>query len=205
MAFMDIENLFMMVAVVYLSVGYFAAIYIIDIKRKKRGKRKEKFFKALSAGLKINTIETLDDVVNIYKGIAGLSSENLSYRYGLSSELREFLVEIVSKNKELIDISDENAIINWKKKITDYIQQNEKTSPFSDLPSAERNILSDISTFLDMNDSKSVKRKVLELAGMIQARNDDLNKFKSINNWTIPLSILGSILTIVFGIIALGK
>lgn len=201
---MDIDYLIIL-TVVYLSLAYVASIYIFNIKRKKRSERKKKFYKALAAGLNLGSVEIIDDVVNIYKGVAGLSSENLSYRYGLSSELREFLVEIISKNKELTDSTDDTDIRNWKQKITEFIQQNEATSPFADLPSAERNILSDISTFIKTNDSESIERKNLELAGMIQARNDDLNRIRNINNWTVPLSVFGVILTIVFGIIALTK
>ena len=141
--------------------------------------------------------------MNIYKGVAGLSSENLSYRYGLSKQLREFLVDIISKNKELIDSSlGDDVIRDWKQKISEFIEKNETTSPYADLPAAERNILSDISTFLEMNDPESVKRKTLELAGMIQARNDDLNGIRNINKWAVPLSAIGLILTIIFGVLA---
>ena len=83
------------------------------------------------------------------------------------------------------------------------VQYLAETSPCTDLPDAERNILSDISTFLEKNDVDSVKRKTLELAGMIQARNDDLNKIRNVNRWTVPLSAVGLILTIIFGFLAL--
>ena len=84
-------------------------------------------------------------------------------------------------------------------------RQNEAMSPFADLPSAERNILSDITIFLDKNERESVKRKILELAGTIQARDSDLEKVKNINKWTIPLTIIGFILTVIFGTLALVK
>ena len=141
--------------------------------------------------------------MNIYKGVAGLSSEDLSYRYGLSKQLREFLVAIVSKNKKFIDSSlDDGVIRDWKQKISEFIKKNETTSPYADLPAAERNVLSDITTFLEMNDPDSVKRKTLELAGMIQARNDNLNRIQNINRWAVPLSVIGLILTIAFGVLA---
>lgn len=172
-------------------------------KKKRRIERKNKFFSALVEGLKINSLETIDDVINIYKGVSGLSSEDLGYRYGLSKQLREFLVGIISKNKKFIDDSiNDNTIRDWKEKISAFIQQNEETSPYADLPAAERNILNDISIFLETNNPESVKRKTSELAGMIQARNDDLNRIRNINKWTVPLSIFGLILTILFGILA---
>lgn len=141
--------------------------------------------------------------MNIYKGITSLSSEDLSYRYHLSKHLREFLAELISKNKSIIDSAiDNNTILDWKQKLSAFIEENDKKSPYADLPAAERNILSDISVFIENRDIESVKRKTLELAGMIQARNDDFNRIRKINNWTVPLSIIGLILTIIFGILS---
>ncbi len=77
------------------------------------------------------------------------------------------------------------------------VQYLAETSPCTDLPDAERNILSDISTFLEKNDVESVRQKNLELAGMIQARNYDLNKICSIVS--LILTIVGLILTIILG------
>ena len=164
-------------------------------------KREHEFFRTLTEGLRTNSITTIDDVVNIYKGIADLGSEDLDYQYGLSQRLRKFLAELISKR---IDNSLGDEIIReWKEKISESIMKNEEISPFADLSSAERNILSGISTFLERNDTESVKRKTLEHAGMIQARHDDLSKVRYINKWTLPWSIISTILSILFGILAL--
>lgn len=183
----------------YISLYYF----VIRRKRERITERKQKFFEALTEGLKTGSLTTIDDIVNIYKGVAGLGSEDLDYRYGLSKQLREFLVEVISKK---VDKSLGNEqIVDWKQKITEFIKKNEEISPYSDLPAAERNILSDISTFLEKNDPESIKRKTLELAAMIQARNDDFTRVRNINKWTLPLSIIGLILTITFGILVLAR
>jgi len=197
-----INDPFVLVAMLSYFITYISLYYfIIRRKRKRRIERKQKFFKALIEGLKTGSITTIDDVVNIYKGVAGLSSEDLDYRYGLSKQLREFLVEIVSKR---VDNSlDNEQIVYWKQKISEFIKKNEEISPYADLPTAERNILSDISVFIEKNDPESIKRKMLELAGMIQARNDDLIRVRNINKWAVPLSIIGLVLTIIFGILTL--
>lgn len=186
-------------------VGYlYLYVVFINLQRKRKAKRKNAFFKVMKEGLKTGSITTIDDVVNIYKGVAGLSSEDLSYRYNLSKVLREFLVDLLSKNKSVINSDlEDNIIRDWKEKLSDFIQKNEAISPYADLPAAERNILSDISSFLKKEDTESVKRKTLELAGMIQARNDDLNRIRNINRWAVPLSAIGLILTIIFGFLAL--
>ncbi len=188
-----------MVAMVLYVIVY---ISIVNLLREKRAKSKNDFFKALKEGLKTGAITTLDDAVNIYKGITGLGSEDLDSQYNLSKLLREFLVNLISKNKSVIDddINDE-MIREWKQKLTDFISKNEVISPYADLPAAERNILSDISTFIEKDDMESVNRKILELSGMIQARNDDLNRIRNINKWAVPLSAIGLILTIIFGVL----
>mgnify|MGYP007084773311 FL=1 len=143
----------------------------------------------MKEGLRTSSIETLDDVVNIYKGVAGLGSEELDYRYGLSGQLREFLVAVVSKKGN--DSLDDKAIIDWKKKISEFIKKNEEISPYEDLPASERSILNDISAYLEKDDRESVGRKMVELSGMIKARNYDLMRIRNVNKFAIPLSVIG--------------
>lgn len=189
-------------SIVAFTVTYALLVQIL-LKRmrvRREGQRGE-FHETLLEGFKNGSLETIDDIVNIYKGISGLSSDDLSYRHGLSKQLRSFMVRVVSKkiDKEL----DDNAILEWKKRISEFIRINDEVSPYADLPPAERNILSDISSFIERNDIKSLKRKLLELSGMIQGRDDDLNRIRSMNKWSVPLSVIGMILTITFGLIAI--
>lgn len=194
------DNLLIIFLIVYVSVY----ITFIIRQRDKRAEKKNTFFRALTEGLKTGSIVTIDDVVNVYKGVFGLSSENSSYRYSLSKLLREFLVDVISKKQNVTGGPIEDKIImEWKKKLSEFIQQNEENSPYAELPIAERNALNDISMFIEKQEAEPAKRKILELAGMIQARNDDLNKIRSTNKWSVPLSIVGIIFTVIFGILAL--
>lgn len=198
------RRIFMSIFITIFTVAYsYAVTYFLRQKKERRAKAKEKFFKTLLEGLKTGSITSMADLVNVYKGIAGSSSEDLTYRYGLSTRLREFLVELISKN---LDKSiEDKAIVEWKEKISDFVRMNEETSPYSDLPSAERNMLTDIGIFLEKNDTESIKRKLLELAGMIQARSDHFNRISGVNKWSVPLSIVGMLLTIAFGLLAIFK
>jgi len=193
-----------------LIMTLFSATYVIfivftlQLKKRKQDEGKKKFFKALNEGLKVGSIISLEDIVNIYKGATGLSSEDLQYRYGLSKNLREFLVELTSKNKNIFgEVLDDNQVRQWSQKITEFIKNNEKTSPYADLPSAERNILTDLSLYAENNDVNSTKRKLSELVGLIQGRNDELIRISKINRWSVPISVIGLILTIIFGILAM--
>jgi hypothetical protein len=204
------ENFFIysiILAVTISLIAYFYTISNLFRPKKESGRivenKSKKFYQSLLEGLKTGSITTIDDLINIYKGISDLSSEDLSYRYGLSRRLRTFLVDLISK--DIDKTIDDETIVKWKQQISEFIRINEEISPYADLPSVERNLLNDISAFLEKNDTESTKRKLLELAGMIQARNDDLNKIQSINKYAVPLSIIGLILSIIFGLMAIFK
>jgi len=191
-----------------ILTALFAAIYasfVMQLLLKKRiGERdeaKKKFFKALLEGLKIGAINTIDDIENVYRGIGVLSSEEVSYRYRLSRWLREFMVALISK--EIEKSIEDKTLIEWKEKISGFIQKIEEVSPYSDLPDIERSILIDISTYLENGNRDAVERKLSEIASIIQARNDDLNKIKSTNKWAVPLAVVGMILTVVFGLLSI--
>lgn len=160
---------------------------------------RKKFFETLLEGLKTGTIEKLNDVENIYVGVGGSSSED--YHYDLSKLLKEFLVKLISK--ELDESIENNVLIEWNKNISEFIYKIQEKSPYLGLPDIERNILEDISSYLETENNKDVERKLTEIAGIIKARNDDLNKIEYINKWAVPLAIIGVFLTLLFGLMSI--
>lgn len=164
-------------------------------------KRKKNFFNILIKGLEKNTINNHKDLINIYKGATNLSTEDLSYRYGLNKWLRELLTLIISEDPEIKFNKDNLKMLTQK--ITEFIDNNEQVSPFSDLPETERNMLSDIGAFIKNDDKNSANRKIKELSSVIQTRNEEQKKLENQNKWAIPLAIIGVILTITFGLISI--
>jgi len=181
----------------------YAVIYVLRRGRERRKEQKRNFHTTLVEGLRSGAITTMDDIVNIYKGVKGISSDDAGYRFGLSRQLREFLVDLLSK--DLDTKLEDSVVVEWKDKISNFIKMNEEISPYADLPAAERSILNDISAFLEKNDVDSTRRKLSELGGMVQARHDDILKIQNVNKYSVPLSVIGMILTIVFGLIAIFK
>ena len=144
--------------VLYFTVYITAINYLIRSRKRRQSERKQKFFKTLIEGLKSGSISSLNDVVNIYKGIFGFSVEDLNFRYSLSRLLREFLVSLISKDGKTINDSISNdLILRWKEMLTEFINQNEKISPYAVLPETERNILTDISVIIEKNDFENDK------------------------------------------------
>src|SRR5437773_2561253 len=103
-------------------VAYVGFLYVLT---QRRAQRKRKFFKALTEGLKLESLADLQDVVNIYEGVRKPSSEGTGRRLGLTRLLREFLVEVITREKSVTNHKlDENAIRAWKQKISGFIAEN---------------------------------------------------------------------------------
>lgn len=195
-------SLAMTIAVFTVMYSY-AVTYLLRRRRERRKEEKRNFHKTLVEGFKSGAITSMNDIVNIYKGVSGISSDDASYRYGLSRQLREFLVDLISK--DLGHEVKDSVVVEWKDKISSFIKTNEEISPYADLPAAERSVLNDITAFFEKDDIDSAKRKLAELGAMIQTRHDDIIKIQNINKYSVPLSVIGMILTIAFGLVAIFK
>lgn len=208
-------DLFVTVFAVTMGLYIGSFILLMRLKKEKEAKRSNSkaFYRVLKSGLKANTINSLSDVVNLYRGVSGESLEDLSYHRDLGILLRKFLVDLVSRkfvngkdDSDLnIDFNDDELISDWKSRIDTYINQIDEISPYADLPDAERNLLNDISSSIDADEVKRINSKLLELAGLIKSKNNDLIYSKRVNRWTVPLTVIGVILTLFFGVIALYK
>jgi len=183
---------------VYVSTNYLSKKLI---KKEEYLSKEEKFNKVLLQGLKSNSVKSIDDVIHLCKGLSGSDLEDVNYRNELSKLLRKFYVKMISH--ELGESVPEESILSWKEKISEFTRINDKMFPFADLPAAERSILNDMSSFVDNGDKESIRRKIAELAGMIQTKSERLAKAEDTNNWAVPLAASGLVLTIFFGIIAI--
>ncbi|MDA1795692.1 hypothetical protein [Bacillus cereus group sp. BY8-1LC] len=193
-------NRFVSFATATLSAAALNLMLRSNREAKIKSKEVDKFSNVLLQGLKLGTINNLDDVYNIYKGINDYELVNENYRYSLNKSLRKFLVKI--QTEEFEDIEEED-IKRWKSKVDEFIKKNEELSPFSELPQAERNIMNDILAYLDKNDNESIRRKIMELSNSIQIRKEQIDKIDKQNKWSVPLAVIGLVLTIFFGIASL--
>jgi hypothetical protein len=183
-----------------ITFGFFASLVIY--RNRKREEMEDVFLSALKKGLQNQSIKKIDDVINIYKGIYGLSSDDTSYRSSVIKSLRFFLANVIGEKESVDDDGHKASIIqNWNDTISKFIIDLEKTAPFSDLPGSERNLLKDIITFVENGDKESANRKISELAGILQAKHTDLEKIRSTNKWSVPLAVIGLILTLIFGLV----
>lgn len=163
---------------------------------------KLKFFNIILNGLKKETINSFEDIKNIYEGLGGSTFDDSIHRSDhLSRWLKELLVELISREKD--ETLEDEILKDYYQKISEFIHKIEEESPYSELSEIERSILTDISTYLENSDKENVERKLFELAGMIRTRSDDLNKIRNTNKWAMGLALAGMIFTIIFGLLTI--
>ena len=114
-----------------------AAIWSFAQLKDRRFAQRKRFSVALERGFANGTIESIEDLVNVYKGIYSLAGDDTSYKGDLARQLRGQLAglaegELLPKEKGVLSISAQKA------KITEFIKAIETENPFAGLPSAER-------------------------------------------------------------------
>lgn len=197
-------DVYVTVFIVAGIVAYAIAVTSLFMRfREYRVKKKRRFFRALLEGFRNGSVCTVEDVIDIYRGIYPTSSGVDHHRYGLSRQLREFLVELISKRLE--HANDDALVLEWKEKLSEFIRVSDAKAPFIDLPPHERNVLEDLSNYIENSDRDGMRRKMLELGGLLRSRLDVLERLQGINRWSIPISIVGLLLTVVFGVFAIIK
>jgi len=187
-------------AVIFTVMYGYAAKILLFKTRERRLQRKKELDDCISKGIRNRTIESVDDLILIYKGVYGHGADDISYRAGLSKTLRELLVGLLSGTS-----SEKSEVLNIKNRIKQFIYQIESESPFANLPTAERNLIVDIQRFTSVGDIAASTEKLSDLAGLIEIRQDALDRLQNSNKWSIPLATIGLVLTIVFGVISLVK
>ncbi len=199
------ETVIFEVFLVGVAVVTYAAFlwWLFGINRRRQDERRASMRKMLTKGLETGAISSLDDVVNLYKGAMRLSSDDLTYRSGVSSYLRDYLVELVSGRSGTEDSAD--AIQQSKGLVTKWLAENDQSAPFADVPDVERHLIEDIASFLASSDRDGVLRKLDQLASSVTIREQDYQRIHQSNRWSVPLAAFGLFLTIVFGVIAIIK
>ena len=112
--------------------------------------------------------------------------------------MRQYLVSLISENH-----LDTAEILKLKEKVNSMLKQIESDIPFADLPTTERNLILDIQHTLNYDDKSIALQKIQELAGQIEIRQNALKLLQRSNRWSIPLAIIGLVLTLFFGVVSL--
>lgn len=192
-------NILLQAIVVLMFVVIFAGVFFyLNVQYKKMNQRKDDFHVTLLKALDVGSVNSIDDIFNLYKGINGYDLPNDRYRSSINNLLRSFIVKLHQVPGDF----KPDAIKKWKEIITEYIKKNDELSPFSNLPDAERNIMNDLLIFLEDDKKDNAKTKLKELAGYVQSKNERIIDLEKKYKSSSITAYVGIILTVLIGIIS---
>jgi hypothetical protein len=195
--------------VVIVSVGLAMSTFMIAwfmLLQRRIASRKDfqykKFRAGLASGLRNGIVGELRDAENLLLGcLKPWQRQDLTDRLG--NWLRRVFFEITSELENVVAKGDSEKIPGWGRKLQSIIGEPEQKSPFAGLPDAEKNLLSDVEHFVSEGAADKAQDRLMGLAGLIQARTDEVVRLRLINRWAVPVSAAGMLLTIAFGVLAL--
>ncbi len=174
------------------------------------------FIKDLTRSLQENLTENLENVESIFliNFTRGIRTEE--YPFVLNKELRHFIGLINSKYKDIIgsEINFRNIpnedLRNWRTIIEHVIIENRERLYYADLPLEDRVSFREIlDYFRDNGEIENqhqifIRTRLMEIKRIMLKKNDELKKSQYINFGALFVSIVGIILTIVFGLRLIG-
>lgn len=168
---------------------YMSLLAMLLIKRKSRLYRdKNDKEKAYGLLLKANEHNTLDDnaIYLIYNRIIKRKFDYITYIDFLES----FVIFVRQED-------DNGALTKQIESIIKPILERERTEkPYTSVNERERRILLAIEDSAKKGETASLKNNLEDLSNVIENNQKSLDRARATNKWTIPISIIGIIITI---------
>lgn len=183
-------NLFLLLCLVFVVYIFFMAKSSVNIQPLPEDKTlfyntvDDAIFASDSISLKIESIKM------IYNSVDRESNGRL-FNYGFVNLLEDYLVRNSAD-------SSKNLILN-NPKIFELIKNELQQEPYNRLNTEQKRLLTNLDKALRNNDSILVKFNLDELNDLLRLQNEYIEKLEFQNSWSIPMSIIGIILTIIFG------
>lgn len=178
--------------IIFLIVMFFSYAMKIEDKRKKE----ESFFNSISEIINRNNIKDIDDILIIYRSEMNIESNTFSKRHLIF--LLERVLTSFNKNKNNEETSKTLAFL--KKSVSEMRSEMIKEEPFSDLPKIEKNLMTDLLRAEQENEKELFINKLQDLSGVIKTRYEENKKLIDKTRWSIPLAIVGILVSLAFGI-----
>lgn len=155
---------------------------------------RKKFFNAA------DSIKTLGDnnekeVIKMLFNSLNRETNGALAMYGFANILEDYAIHIKSNDK-----TDNGKTY---KVLTDIIDDEKKQEPYSQLPSVQRRTLRNLEDAVKSNNAELASYNLNELNSILTLTNNENQELKRQNSWSIPLAIIGLIITLVFGLISI--
>jgi hypothetical protein len=166
--------------------------------RDKKPSDKEKIFNAIDKKFNSNLIKGKDDIIIVLNSI---SRESENY-YSIAPILEDYItnrLDITATEKQ----ENTDEIKKRYDLLKSIISEENKEKPFENVPDEERRLLVGIKDGIQNKDMQSLEFNLHELHTVISTRNKIYEKANKLNRWSIPLAVIGTFFTILFGILSM--
>ena len=172
----------------FISV-YMALVVLMITRIKSRHYRirteKEKAFELLLKGFNQKTLNA-NAIYLIYKREVARKFESVSYVGFLES----FLIYVRKKDEDGILTKDVSGTIE------SILEKEQADKPYSNVKEREKRILCAIEESANKGENLAVKNNLKDLSIVIENNQKTLDRARLTNKWTIPISIIGILLTL---------
>ncbi|BES61134.1 hypothetical protein [Dysgonomonas capnocytophagoides] len=172
----------------FVSVAVSTLLTILKKGKKEKEKVEDLFYGQLAKKLEQGLIKEKEDIVIL---LSSLNRKKDSYDSDLI--LLFVLEDYLASDKCLPEHYD------FLKNI---VKEEKEEKPFSDIPEEERRILKSINDSVKHNDTDSISDYLEQLRSIISTRNRLYLKTEALNKWSMPVAIIGVVLTVIFGIMS---
>lgn len=165
--------------------------------RDKKPSDKDKIFNAIDKKFDSDLIKGKDDILIL---LSSISRESENY-YSIAPILEDYItnrLDIASNDKQ-----NKSEIKSRYDLLKSIISEENKEKPFENVPDEERRLLVGMKDGIQNKDMQSLEFNLHELHTVISTRSNIYEKANKLNRWSIPLAIIGTFFTILFGILSM--
>ncbi|MBO4874501.1 MAG: hypothetical protein J5542_04260 [Bacteroidales bacterium] len=174
------------ISIIGCSVALLLFLLIFIISSSIVKKNKENAYKLLIKGIEQETLGE-QDIYLIYRQLLVNNKIDILYIDFLES----FLLYVRQKDKD-------GVLTKKSTKITIPIIEKEKEkTTYSNIQERERRILLAIETSVNEGETTSLKNYLVDLSEAIASNLKDLNNARQTNKWTIPISIISILISLI--------
>lgn len=161
--------------------------------REERRAQKAEFVETVMQGLLNSSIKSYDDIYNVFSAIRSIRTSSGKQSWILIPWIQSVILSIY---KQQSTDKKETALSASLEFLKQTIVELEREEPFSDLPTTERNLMSDILAFGLKNDEAIFVHKLQDLSGVIKARYEENAKLRKTTKWWTQISIASVLLAV---------
>ena len=169
-------------AVISLYIAF--VLFLITHVKSRKSKQKDAY-NLIQKGIEEGTLDNDSDIFLIYKRLA-----QDDYHYNSYADFLESFLVHIRKNL------DKDSILLISIRITPILNNEREEKPYYNIQDRERRILSAIEDAIKKNETNSIKHTLVDLSMVIESNQKALEKAERTNKWSIPISIVGVLLTL---------